>query len=279
MNISKQTKLLAVIGNPIKHSLSPVMQNHAIQSLHLNSLYTRFMLPKNINKDDLKDFITHSSLSGVNITLPFKEIAFEIVDKADGIANAIRAINTIVKKDSKLIGYNTDTDGFYNSIKQYNPKHILLLGAGGSAKSIATILYHNNIKISIANRSIEKLRFFENFGETMDLVELSKKKNIQYDIIVNATSASVNNELPLKEEVLKSLFRHCNIAYDLMYLQDSLTPFCEIAKQENIKFFDGKAMLVYQGALALLHFHDMDITDNMFMEVSNIMAESLHVKL
>ncbi len=279
MKINNKVKLLAVVGNPIKHSLSPIIHNYVLRKFDFNSIYTHFMLPKDISVNDFKNFIYYSDLSGVNITLPFKEIAFNAVDEINGIANDIQAINTIVKKDSKLIGYNTDADGFYKSIQHYKAKHILILGAGGSAKSIAMILKHNNIQISIANRSIDRLKFFESFGETMTFNELIKTKKCYYDIIVNATSTSINNELPLQKEILINLFDNCKLAYDLMYMQNNLTPFCRLASEKNIKFIDGKVMLVYQAALALLYFHEMKITDESLFKISNMMASALNIKL
>lgn len=272
----QQSKLLAVIGNPIKHSLSPLIHNYALQKLGLNSFYTRFFLPQYISSSDLASFILSSDLSGVNVTLPFKEICFKSLDSIQGIANEIGAVNTIVRKDEKLIGYNTDAEGFYFAIKSHNPKHVLLLGAGGSAKSIATILYKNNINLTIANRSIEKLAYFNQFGETLSFTDL-KDKTDNYDIIINATSASVNGMLPMQEEYLISLLQKSSLAYDLMY-QYGDTPFCALAKRYT-QARDGKAMLIYQGALALMYFHDMEMQDEKFTHIANIMAEALNINL
>lgn len=276
MQNTQQLKLLAVIGNPIKHSLSPLIHNYASQKLGLNSFYTRFCLPQDIDSSDLADFILSSDLAGVNVTLPFKETCFRALDSIQGIANEICAVNTIVRKDDKLIGYNTDAEGFYHAIKSHNPKHVLLFGAGGSARSIATILFRNNINLTIANRSTEKLAYFSQFGETLSFADLGGKTEC-YDIIVNATSASVKGVLPMQEEILIPLLQQSRLAYDLMY-QAGDTPFCALAKQYT-QALDGKAMLVYQGALALMYFHDMEIQDMQFKHIAKIMAEALKVSL
>ncbi|TLE11977.1 shikimate dehydrogenase [Helicobacter bilis] len=276
MQNTQQLKLLAVIGNPIKHSLSPLMHNYALQKLGLNSFYTRFCLPQDIDSSDLADFILSSDLAGVNVTLPFKETCFRALDSIQGIANEICAVNTIVRKDNKLIGYNTDAEGFYYAIKSHNPKHVLLLGAGGSARSIATILSKNHIKLTIANRSTEKLAYFSQFGEALSFADLGGKTEC-YDIIVNATSASVKGVLPMQEEILIPLLQQSKLAYDLMY-QANDTPFCALAKRYT-QALDGKAMLVYQGALALMYFHDMEIQDMQFMYIAKLMAEALKVSL
>lgn len=274
-NTLRTSKLFAVLGNPITHSLSPTIHNYALKKLGLQSFYTRFCLPQNISAKELRLFVLSSDLCGVNITLPFKEISYEAVDSALGIANQICAINTIVRKDEKLVGYNTDAEGFYHAIKHYNPKHVLLLGAGGSARSIALILSKHNIRLTIANRSKEKLSYFRQFGDTMSFNEICK--NTQYDIIVNATSASIQGMLPMKEDYLIPLLQQCKLAYDLMYQNDD-TIFCKLAKKYT-NALDGKAMLIYQGALALLYFNEMEFSDTEFINIANIMAESLSINL
>lgn len=277
-NTFETTKLFAVLGNPITHSLSPTIHNYAFKKLGLESFYTRFCLPQDIVANDLRSFVLSSDLSGVNITLPFKERSYQAVDSIEGIANQIGAINTIVRRDQKLIGYNTDAEGFYHAIKHYEPKHILLLGAGGSARSIALILSQHNMCLTIANRSVDKLTYFKQFGDTMSFDELCRHANTQkYDIIVNATSASINGLLPIPKDFLIPLFKNCKLAYDLMYQHDD-TAFCALAKQYT-NALDGKAMLIYQGAIALLYFHDIEFSDRKFMDIANFMAESLSIIL
>ena len=94
-NTLRTSKLFAVLGNPITHSLSPTIHNYALKKLGLQSFYTRFCLPQNISAKELRLFVLSSDLCGVNITLPFKEISYEAVDSALGVANQICAINTI----------------------------------------------------------------------------------------------------------------------------------------------------------------------------------------
>ena len=137
-------KHFLVIGNPIAHSLSPKIHNHAIRFYNLDAFYSRILLPQDIHSEFLREFIFSSNINGINITLPFKEIAYKAIDILESTAEKIGAINTIVNKDSKLYGYNTDAEGFYmsikDSIKDLGVKNALILGAGGSAKAIAVIL-------------------------------------------------------------------------------------------------------------------------------------------
>lgn len=276
-NTTKDFKLFGVIGNPIGHSLSPILHNSVIRQRNIQALYTCFMLPLHSTSHDLRNFILYSHLDGVNITLPFKEIALHAVDEISDMAQKIGALNTIVRRHDKLIGYNTDADGFWQSIIHIKPKKVLLLGAGGSARSIATLLSHHNVILTIANRSIEKLRFFECFGETILFKELQHKHD-SYDIVINATSAGVDGKsLPLPKEILKNVFFNSQLAFDLMYQKSGLTPFCSIAHESKTQYLDGKAMLVYQGALAFLYFHDLPLDDSVLHSIVSCMAKSLNI--
>ncbi|STQ85999.1 shikimate dehydrogenase [Helicobacter muridarum] len=287
-NFYHNTRLFAVLGNPISHSLSPLIHNYAINALmdskmykyiqgiqNSQTFYTRFCLPLELNSNALYDFILQSDLLGVNVTVPFKEIAFECVNEVVGIASDIKAVNTIVKRDNSLIGYNTDAEGFFACIESYQPKNVLILGAGGSAKSIAIMLDYHKIPFCVANRSIEKLAFFEKFAKTISLEALTNESLVtppKYDIVVNATSSSINNELPMSSEALRNLLSNCKLAFDLMYSKNELTEFCKVANECKVRFLDGKNMLVYQAAIAFMYFHlekeiDSSERDILFREI------------
>ncbi|MWV61967.1 shikimate dehydrogenase [Helicobacter saguini] len=323
---TNKKKLYAVIGNPIKHSLSPQIQNAAINALNLNAFYAKILLPREIDAKFLKDFIFSSDIFGLNVTLPFKEIALGTLDSIDTLAQKIGAVNTIVRLlDSKgkeiLKGYNTDAFGFYSCVDsilngdskldfieskgedsiesksqdskdsnkfiesnlqdskkdsiESNNKNVLILGAGGSAKSIATILSHHNIPFTIANRSHEKLKHFEKFCNTITFDKIDSKWVSQnaFDIIVNATSSGVQGLLPLDSNMLESLFKNAKLAFDLMYSKDALTPFCNLAKATHTPFLDGKNMLVFQGAFSFLYFHNLE--NSKLQNIITIMNKSL----
>lgn len=276
-------KLFAVIGNPIKHSLSPRIQNAAIKAYNLNALYTKILLPCDINGEFLRDFIFSSDIYGLNITLPFKEMAINAIDSIDSLARNIGAINTLVRESDKagneiLKGYNTDAFGFYSSIESRiieSKTRVLILGAGGSVKSIAEILHSKNISFYIANRSKEKLKYFSKMCEciTFDKIDSKWIENNDFDIIVNATSSSIQGVLPLDFKILESLFKKARLIFDLMYLKQGLTPFCALAKSLNIEFLDGKNMLIFQGAFSFCYFHN--IAQSEIDNIIKIMNESL----
>ena len=126
-------KLYAIFGNPVKHSRSPLMHNHVFKNLHVDSCYTRIHL---LDGEKLKETFFAQKLSGANITVPHKEAAFKACDEVRGFAKEIGVVNTIVNENGKLIGYNTDADGFLFSIQEFeNIKKVLIIGAGGTAKA------------------------------------------------------------------------------------------------------------------------------------------------
>jgi shikimate dehydrogenase len=247
-------KKFAIFGNPVKHSKSPSMHNHFFMQNTIDAKYISICANEGM---DIPDYFRTNQLSGANITVPFKEDAFLFCDEIIGLAKEAQSVNTIIKKDNQLIGYNTDGDGFFYSIKNITKtkdiKNALILGAGGTAKSIAYILKNNNIIPTILNRGIEKLQWFEQkdfICYSHNSFEISN-----YDIIINTTSAGLEkDELPLDKDILKSLFNNTKFVYDVIY--NKQTPFITLAKENNIYTQDGKDMLIYQGVFANMLFMD-----------------------
>lgn len=255
-------KYLCVFGNPIAHSLSPLIHNFALARLGLPFMYGRFCLE---NGEDLKNTFFRLNLIGANITVPFKECAFSQADELDSLAKEIGAVNTLVLESSgKLKGYNTDASGFVESIRDFIPnpsndfaqsraKSALVLGAGGSSKAVACILAKYGVKVQVANRSDSKRDFYSSRGIAYCLFDELEREAIDFDIVINATSASLQGELPLPKNMLSKIFRHSKLAYDLMYGKH-LTPFLALAKDCHIDYKDGKDMLLWQAAKALVLF-------------------------
>ena len=256
-------KLYAVFGNPIAHSKSPYLHNTAFYNLGIDARYVRILLDLATNAEDFRKIFFEYGLSGANITIPFKEIALKACDKVSEIAQKIGAINTIVRRGERLFGYNTDAMGFYRNIKGEKLRNALIIGAGGSAKAIAFILQERGIGVEIINRSENRLEFFRQNGfECASFWEFSAnlKGKSQYDLIVNATSSSIEGELPLDRAILTELFGGAKIAFDLMY--GKKCPFLELAKKcggihskkreirgknmRGIQTIDGANMLRYQ---------------------------------
>lgn len=243
----------AVIGNPIAHSLSPILHNNAFKALKIPAFYGRYLL------EDSFYSLRSLHLKGANITVPFKEIAFQSCDEVFGIAKTIKAVNTIVFKSGKMLGYNTDALGFFECLN-FAPKNALIIGAGGSAKAVAYILKEKNIATHIINRSKDRLKDFGNFFSATfsDFTPIDS-----YDLVVNTTPAGLTSQdLPLDVTILTSLLKNAKLAFDLVYGKE--TPFINLAKSLKIPYLDGKNMLINQAILAFI----------IFMEAQNITIDT-----
>lgn len=232
----------AVIGNPIAHSLSPILHNHAFKMLGIAGFYGRYLLKENQSFYHLRSL----HLKGANITVPFKEVAFNSCDETFGIAREIGAVNTIIFQGNKMLGYNTDALGLYLCVENLAPKNALIIGAGGSAKAVAHILKQKEVDVTLINRSQKRLLDFKDF-KCATFETFAPKDS--YDLVINTTPAGlIDNTLPLTKERLTSLLKNTRFAFDLIYGKD--TPFLKLAKSLNIATSDGKAMLIQQAILA-----------------------------
>jgi len=156
MAINGETGVCAVIGDPVEHSLSPVMHNAAFQKLGLNLVYVAF----NVTRNELKEAVAGArslGLRGLNVTMPHKKAVMRYLDETDSTAEAIGAVNTILNNQGKLVGYNTDGKGAMIALKKNGiypeEKKMLLLGAGGAAKAIAFQAAQEVEELVILNRT------------------------------------------------------------------------------------------------------------------------------
>jgi shikimate dehydrogenase len=151
--IDAQTELYGVIGNPVQHSLSPILHNGAFKRLGWNAVYLAFEV-KNL-KEALRG-IRGLGVRGVSVTIPFKTEVIPFLDKVEGVAKKIGAVNTIVNQGGRLIGYNTDCEGALEALEEkmnLKGKRVVLLGAGGAARAIGFGLKERDCQLIIANRS------------------------------------------------------------------------------------------------------------------------------
>lgn len=241
--------LFAIFGNPVSHSKSPLMHNISFKALNFNACYTRHLLT---DGSKLKETFLALDLKGINITVPHKEEAYKACDKVDDFALKVGVVNTIVKREGKLYGYNTDAPGFLKAISEFkNLKNVLFLGAGGTAQATSKLLRDNGYSVSLLNRSPKRLEKFIKEGFKTYTFETFKPLN--YDLIINMTSAGLNDkELPAPKNILDQIIPSSKACIDVIYGKN--TPFLKLAKKYNKPTKDGSDMLLYQGIIAFEHF-------------------------
>ncbi len=242
-------KLFAIFGDPVAHSRSPLMHNSVFKHLHVNACYTRVHLH---DGKHLRETFFALKLSGANVTVPHKEAAFHACDEVRGFAKKIGVVNTLINENGKLIGYNTDADGFLYAIAPFQPvQSVLVLGAGGTAKALVNKFIDEGLHVSVLNRSHSRLEYFQTLGVTTHT--WSSMPQQQFDLIVNTTSAGLSdNAYPAPVELLEPLIASCNFCADAIY--GKVTPFLALAQQHHKISKDGADMLLGQGVLAAALF-------------------------
>lgn len=249
-------KRLTIFGNPVEHSISPNLHNKALQEFNIEGEYTKTHLEdgSKIKEIFLKNF------DGANVTVPFKEIAYQLCDEVRGIAKEIGAVNTLVNEDGKMVGYNTDAPGFYKCIENLSLKSALILGAGGSSKAISFYLKEKNIDVTVVNRSEEKLEIFKEKSfktythKTFQAID-------EYDIVINTTSAGLtNNSLPMPEDLIERTLNKTKFVYDIIYNVE--TSLLKLADTLKINHSNGKDMLLNQAVLAFNIFFNNSLDED-----------------
>lgn len=237
--------LFSIFGYPVAHSISPRLHNSVLQALNLDGCYIRKAIS---DPKELMATFHAMGLAGANVTVPHKETAYHQCDEVRGIAKEIGAVNTLVREGTRVIGYNTDAEGFYEAIRSFGfIRNALILGAGGTAKAIAIILKEHGIETTILNRSASRLTFFEAKGFTCKTWETFTPS--AYDLIINTTSAGLKDEeYPCEPALLETILTDAKYAFDVIY--NKPTPFLTLAKNCGLTCKDGKEMLLYQGVFA-----------------------------
>lgn len=262
MEISGKTKLVGIFGDPVDHTISPAMQNAAFEALFLDMAYIPFHVRKS-PAYDLKAAIASIralNLRGVNITIPHKEKVLKYLDEVDPDARAIGAVNTIVNRNGKLVGYNTDGPGYILSLKEdtgltVRGKRIVLLGAGGAARAILrSALEKKPASVVVANRTLKRaedlVREFEStFTAEMRAVRLDESLAPfakKASLVVNTTSIGMKGSGTL-DFPLEALPKGAVVS-DIVYVPLE-TEFLSAAKARGLRVHYGLSMLVRQGAL------------------------------
>ena len=259
-----------IIGNPIKHSLSPKIHNYWFKENNINAIYEKLAASSTEIKKIIQE-VRDEKLFAMNVTVPFKESVIQYLDELSESAKKTNSVNTIMKKNGKIFGDNTDVVGFELAIKNLNinfkNKTALIIGAGGVVPSIIFALQNIGLKkIGVSNRTMEKIEIIKSRFQHIEKVEWGDLGD--YDMYINATSVGLekNDDLNLDISKLKSN----KIFYDVIY-NPPITNFLENAKKFGHKILNGETMFLFQAQKAFELWHKISpkIDNNLINFIRN----------
>ena len=245
-----------VIGNPIEHSLSPKLHNYWIKENNIDAVYDK----KQLNESDIEGAIyeiKNDKIHGMNVTVPFKKSVIPFLDQLTPLAKEVQSVNTIFKKDNKIVGDNTDVVGFEKGLKYINydlkNKNVFILGAGGVVPSIILALKRlGAAKIILSNRSKKKADDLKKKYTDLEIIDWGKTPD--FNMIINATSLGLKNDDQIKLNYAD--IGTNKLFYDIIY-NPSKTKFLSKAKQFGNQIENGKMMFIYQAQLAFKIWHNV----------------------
>jgi shikimate dehydrogenase len=260
--ISGKTRVCGIIGDPIEHTISPVMQNAAFEKMGVDYFY----IPFRVKKEQLAKAIEGMralNIRGLNVTIPHKVAIIPFLDVLDPLAERIGAVNTVVNDEGVLTGYNTDATGFLQALLksgiEARGKNIVILGAGGASRAISFILAETGSNLVILNRLLEldwaeelAGRLSHTFAKEVEALELNEENLAEAlekaDILVNATSVGMT---PSIDETIVpfNLLKPGLVVFDIVY-NPIKTRLLREAEQAGAETISGIDMLVWQGASA-----------------------------
>lgn len=247
--ISARTRLAAIIGSPVKHSLSPALHNAGFVATGVDWVYTAFEVAPGLAGAAL-DAMRVLGIAGLSVTMPHKEAVAELVDDLDPSAAALRSVNTVVPSfDGRLKGYSTDGAGFIASLAEHGVdvagRSVCVLGAGGAARAIVdAVMRAGASAITVVNRSAARADAAAAVGGSIARVG-DAEAAAECDIVVNATSVGMGNgDLPIDP----ALLRDSHVVADIVY-HPRQTALLTAASQRGARAVDGLGMLVHQAVL------------------------------
>jgi shikimate dehydrogenase len=276
LEIDSYTTLFGVIGDPIRHSKSPLMMNRAFRETGVNGVYAAF----HVTEDRLSGFwsgVRAMGIRGVNVTIPHKLAVMEHLDHVDEGARLIGAVNTVVNEGGILTGYNTDGIGYVRSLKEeampdLRGKRIAIVGAGGAARGVLyALLKEGPEEVAVLNRTEERARelaeAFAAHGQVRALPQCGAEAELALrsaDLVVNTTSIGMHPKVDAMP-VDVSLLRPDAVASDLIY-NPLATAWLTRARQLGCRTHGGLGMFIYQGAYAFEYWTGIPAPTGAMME-------------
>ncbi|WP_085508935.1 shikimate dehydrogenase [Thalassobacillus devorans] len=266
---------LGLIGNPIKHSLSPWIHTRLLNQANIAGSYELYEMEPGSFKEQVS-FLRKEALDGFNVTVPFKQKIMTELDDIDEQAKLLGAVNTVKNLDSKWIGYNTDGKGFLHSLRAKYPelfdKNIkaLIIGAGGAAKGIYHTLKNETTgHIDIANRTSERAKEMMEAGAesgNVDILTLQEAESriADYDLIIQTTTVGMKPNVDQQIISLRNLSED-TIVSDIVY-QPLMTSFLKEAQAKGARIHQGHEMLLYQAVYAFEIWTGISVEESRLLE-------------
>lgn len=280
------TRTCGLIGNPVEHTLSPLLQNYLAMETGINMVYVPFHVEKKHVEDAVKGAWA-LNLLGCNVTVPYKSDVIPYMAEMDELAERIGAVNTLVRTSKGFKGYNTDMPGLYRAMQsdgiEVKDRECVILGAGGVARAVAVMLLDKGAKqIYLLNRTLEKAQTIadevnqmagHDFVNAMQLSEYDSLPKRRF-LVIQATNIGMH---PGVEDVIiedRTFYERVEIGYDLVFNPGN-TRFMQMTKEAGGKAYNGAKMLVYQGIISFELWNNVSVSEEVAKMVCDLVTEAL----
>ena len=285
MQINGRTKTCGLIGNPVEHTLSPLIHNTLSELLGRNLVYVPFL----VQAEGLENAVKGAyalGLEGLNVTVPHKERILPYLTEVDGLAEKIGAVNTLVRCGGGYKGYNTDMPGLYRAMTgdgiRVEGEQVLILGAGGVARAVAVMLAEKAERIYLLNRTVEKAAAIADevnvyagrqAAAALSLAEYTALPEGSF-LAVQATNVGMYPDTDKAVIAEMDFYRRIHTGYDLIY-NPNKTKFMQLVEEAGGAAFNGLKMLLYQGIIAYELWNQVSVSEEQAEEVYKRLKESL----
>ncbi|PIZ94387.1 MAG: shikimate dehydrogenase [Candidatus Magasanikbacteria bacterium CG_4_10_14_0_2_um_filter_37_12] len=264
----------AVIGNPLEHSLSPILHNEMYRLLNIEA---EFIKDEDENIYNLVERIKNKPYELTAVTMPHKQLIINLLDEIDSGVKKIGAVNTVINKNGILIGYNTDMYGIEYALRNSNVenKKILIVGAGASARTVAFVIKKMNGNILWTNRNQEKAKILaQEFGGRV--VELENIQPEQVDVVINTTPVGMYPDVE-KSPVPKEFLQSHHAVFDIVY-NPLETKFLADARETGAQVISGIDMFIAQGMQQIELWQGIKINiDGYYSNLKTVLFEHLNI--
>ena len=281
------TRTCGLIGNPVEHTLSPLMQNYIAEETGTNMVYVPFHVENGCLEEAVKGAYA-LNLLGCNVTVPYKSDVIKYVAEIDEMAAKIGAVNTLVRCEKGFKGYNTDMLGLYRAMQsdgvELSGRECVILGAGGVARAVAMLLLEKKaVRVYILNRTRERAHTIAEeinhmagyeFAKAFALEEYDKLPEQQRFLVIQATNVGMHprvNDVVIEDE---AFYEKVEVGYDLIFNPGD-TRFMKMTRKHGGKAYNGAKMLVYQGIIAFELWNACHISQDTAEVVNRLVAEAL----